>query len=113
MVVKVNLKTHLERRKTCGKWAPFFLQGASAQISYALFYLPSGVCFFDEKEKWKAYNPIYGWKALWKGYLVVVKLNLMTQLERRKKCDKLHIFFVHENILRTKYFTYPFHLPQI
>jgi len=36
----------------------------------------------------------------------VVKLNLMTQLERRKKCDKLHLFFVHGNILRTK-----FHLP--
>ena len=108
MVVKVNLKTHLERRKTCGKWAPFFLQGASAQISYALFYLPSGVCFFDEKEKWKAYNPIYGWKALWKGYPMVVKEKLMTQLERRKKCDKLHLFFCARKYFADKISFTPF-----
>ena len=63
MVVKRNLMTQLERRKICDKLHLFFVHGNifyGQNFVCTLFYLSSGVYFFDEKEKWKAYNPIYG-----------------------------------------------------
>ena len=43
---------------------------------------------------------------------MAAKLNLMTQrrngVRRRKICDKLHLFFVHGNILQTKFRTHSF-----